>query len=86
MNERAALRELVSDLLRQKGDQDGFADGDSLIVSGRLDSVDTLSVLLFLETQYGIDFADRGFDRDEFDSVDNMVAFLGVCQPSELAR
>jgi acyl carrier protein len=67
-------------LLRQKGDRNGFADGDSLIVSGRLDSVDTLSVLLFLETEYGIDFADRGFDRDELDSVDSIVTFLGVCQ------
>ena len=67
-------------LLRQKGDRNGFADGDSLIVSGRFDSVDTLSVLLFLETEYGIDFADRGFDRDELDSVDSIVTFLGVCQ------
>jgi acyl carrier protein len=80
MNERVAVRELVESLLRRKGDQDGFADNDSLIVSGRLDSVDTIALLLFLEKEYGIDFADRGFDRDEMDSVDSIVAFLGVSQ------
>jgi acyl carrier protein len=80
MNERVAVRELVESLLRRKGDQNGFADSDSLIVSGRLDSVDTIALLLFLEKEYGIDFADRGFDRDEMDSVDSIVAFLGVSQ------
>jgi acyl carrier protein len=80
MNERVAVREIVRDLLSRKGDQNAFADSDSLIVNGRLDSVDTIALLLFLENQYGIDFADRGFDRDELDSVDGIVAFLGVGQ------
>ncbi len=80
MDKRVAVRELVQSLLSRKGDQDGFGEGDSLIVSGRLDSVDTLSLLMFLETEYGIDFADRGFDRDELDSVDSIMAFIGVGQ------
>ena len=80
MNEKVAVRELVQTLLRRKGDENGFADSDSLIASGRLDSVDTIGLLVFLEEQYGVDFGERGFDRDELDSVDSIVDFLGASQ------
>lgn len=80
MNEKAAVRELVQSLLHRKGDETDFADNDSLIASGRLDSVDTIALLVFLEKQYGVDFAERGFDRDELDSIDSIVAFLGASQ------
>ena len=80
MNEKVAVRELVQTLLRRKGDENGFADSDSLIASGRLDSVDTIGLLVLLEEQYGVDFGERGFDRDELDSVDSIVAFLGASQ------
>ena len=80
MNERFAVRELIESLLRRKGDQNGFVDSDSLIVTGRLDSVDTIALLLFLEKEYGIDFVERGFDRYELDSVYSIMALLGVGQ------
>jgi acyl carrier protein len=80
MNERFAVRELIESLLRRKGDENGFVDSDSLIVTGRLDSVDTIDLLLFLEKEYGIDFVDRGFDRYELDSVDSIMELLGVGQ------
>lgn len=70
----------MQSLLRRKGDENDFADGDSLIASGRLDSVDTIALLVFLEERYGVDFAERGFDRDELDSVDSIVTFLGASQ------
>ncbi len=78
MNEKAAVRELVQSLLRRKGDENGFADSDSLIASGRLDSVDTIALLVFIEKEYGVDFAERGFDQDELDSVDSIVALFGA--------
>jgi acyl carrier protein len=64
-------------LLRQTGDRDGFADSDSLVMSGRLDSVDTLDLVLFLEKNYGIDFAERGFDKGDLDSLDSIMALIG---------
>lgn len=78
MKEKMAVRELIKELLLRKGDTTGFTDGDSLIASGRLDSVDTIALLVFLEKEYGVDFSDRGFDRDELDSVDSILAFLGA--------
>jgi acyl carrier protein len=78
MNDRLAIREYLQNLLRQTGDRNGFADSDSLLMSGRLDSVDTLDLVLFLEEKYGIDFAERGFDKNDLDSLDSIMALIGA--------
>ena len=78
MNERLVIREYLQELLRQTGDPDGFADSDSLLMSGRLDSVDTLDLVVFLEEKYGIDFAERGFDKNDLDSLDGIMALIGA--------
>jgi acyl carrier protein len=78
MNDRLKIREYLQNLLRQTGDRNGFADSDSLVMSGRLDSVDTLDLVVFLEEQYGIDFADRGFDKNALDSLDSVMGLIGA--------
>ena len=78
MNDRLAIREFLQKLLRQTGDRRSFADSDSLVMSGRLDSVDTLDLVVFLEEKYGIDFAERGFDKNDLDSLDNIMALIGA--------
>jgi len=75
MEDRAAVREVVAKLLTQKGDRGGFSDSDLLLTSGRLDSVDTLELVVFLEQNYGIDFSD-GLNRDDLDSVDSLVGLI----------
>jgi acyl carrier protein len=74
------VRAFLRDLLERTGDRDGFADCDSLVMSGRLDSVDTLDLLVFLEEKYGVDFAERGFDRDDLDSLDSVMSLIGVAR------
>lgn len=76
MDQRLAIRDFVSDLLRKKRDPLPFSDSDSLWLSGRLQSLDALEVIIFLEEKYGFDFADRPFDQGMIDSVDQMVALL----------
>ena len=49
----------------------------SLIAGGRLQSIDTLEVVLFLEEKYGIDFAENGFDQNQVGSIDNILALIG---------
>jgi len=78
MNDRLAIREYLQNLLRQTGDRNGFADSDSLVMSGLLDSVDTLDLVVFLEEKYGIDFAERGFDKNDLDSLDSVMALIGA--------
>ena len=47
---------------------------DLLMTGGRLQSIDTLELVLFLEEKCGINFAERGFDQNELDSVDNIMS------------
>jgi len=63
-------------LLRKKGDAQPFSDSDSLLLSGRLQSLDALELIVFLEENYAFDFADRPFDQGQIDSVDQVVALL----------
>ena len=77
MDERIDIRTLVRGLLEKKGDTRAVADGDSLIFSGRLESIDALEIAFFLEERYGIDFAQIGFDQNRLDSVDEIVSLIG---------
>jgi acyl carrier protein len=76
MNDRLAIREFIQDLLGRNGDQEAFSDSEELIARGRLQSIDTLEVLLFLEETYGLDFAESGFDQNQVESVDNIMALI----------
>ncbi len=72
MDPAARLRELVTELLTAKGDTAPFGDDDSLLLSGRLASADVLELVVALEESFGVNFADRPFDRMHFDSVSAM--------------
>jgi acyl carrier protein len=75
MDDRLAVRGFLEKLLGNKGDRRAFADNESLAAAGRLDSVDVLDVVVFLERNYGLDFGDR-FDQEDLDSVDRILALL----------
>jgi len=76
MDPRAAIRQLLQDLLIQKGDQQLFNDSDSLVLSGRLQSIDAVEIVVFLEEKWGIDFARIGFDESLIDSIDAIDALI----------
>jgi acyl carrier protein len=83
MDHKLAIRQFIERLLAQKGDQRPFSDSDSLVFSGRLQSVDVVEVVVFLEEQWAIDFAQIGFDQTQFDSVD---AIQGLIQIAGVAK
>ncbi|HYA26122.1 MAG TPA: hypothetical protein VEF05_18315 [Terriglobales bacterium] len=70
MDHKSMIRQFLQRLLAQKGDQRPFGDSDSLLLSGRLQSVDAVELVVFLEEQWGIDFAEIGFDETQIDTVD----------------
>ena len=70
MDGKAEIRSFVQELLNARDDRRPLADDDSLLMSGRLQSIDTVEVVLFLEERFSIDFAEIGFDRDQLDSID----------------
>jgi acyl carrier protein len=77
MTKRERVREYLIEVLHQKEDDDEpLADGDSLVLSGRLSSLDVVNLLTFLEDELDFAMNPRQFDLANFDSVDTIVALL----------
>ena len=69
MNHQQEIRTFIEELLRRKGDLQPFDDAESLILGGRLESIDAVEIVVFLENRFGLDFADIGFDQANIDSI-----------------
>jgi acyl carrier protein len=52
-----------------KGDGAALGDEDSLFSSGRLDSLDAVETIVFVETEYGVHFSEIDFDLTLLDSI-----------------
>lgn len=78
---RASLRSFLAGLMSRKGDSRDFSDSDSLILSGRLQSIDVVEIVLFLEREFRLNFADIDFDQSRFDSVDEIAALIAENAP-----
>jgi acyl carrier protein len=76
MSQREKIRKFVERLLAQNSDVRPIADSESLIISGRLQSIDAIEIVVFLEENFGINFEQVGFDRDQLDSVDAIDALV----------
>ena len=76
MDYKDEIREFVHNLLVRNGDAESLADQESLLRSGRLQSIDAVEIVIFLEEKFGIDFTKIGFDQEQIDSVDAIVALI----------
>ena len=76
MDHREEIRGYLKELLLQKGDNQPFADDASLLLSGRLASVDAVEIVVFLEEKFGVNFSDVGFDQTLIDSVDAIASLI----------
>jgi len=72
----AKLRAYVEELLAGLDDKRPFDNSESLIKTGRLDSLVVVKLILFLETAFGVDFTRVEFDPDRFDSVNEIAAVI----------
>ena len=59
------------------GVDEPFADGDSLMDSGIVDSTGVLELIEFLEDRFGLQINDDELVPENLDSIDNLVAFIG---------
>jgi acyl carrier protein len=75
MERTAEIHEFLRTLLVRKSDTQPFSDDTSLLMSGRLQSVDAVELAVFLEEKFGVDFAEIGFDQERMDTV-NAIAGL----------
>jgi acyl carrier protein len=69
MKGKAEIREFIQGLLNGYGDDEPLSDEDPLLSSGRLQSIDAVEIVMFVEQNFGIDFSQIGFDRDRIDSI-----------------
>jgi len=76
-NTRQQVREFLAGLLQQnQDDASSLSDSDSLVLSGRLTSLDVVDTLTFLEERFNCEIDPIDFDQKKFDSVNSIVAML----------
>lgn len=70
-----AVRQFIQNTLAQRGDLAAFSDDESLYMSGRLDSLAMMNLVVFLESAMKIDFSALNFDVSLIDSL-NAIQLL----------
>jgi acyl carrier protein len=73
---RVRVREQLKELLAERGDTAPLDDDESLLVSGRLDSLAVVNLVMFLEQTFGVDFSSTVFEASELDSVDAICGLV----------
>jgi acyl carrier protein len=74
---KSRMRSFLTQRLRMKGDYAPLRDDDLLFTSGRLDSLDAVELIMSIETDYGINFSDIGFDLTRLDSIETIAELVG---------
>jgi acyl carrier protein len=70
------LRQFVADNFMFGKPCEGFADDDSFIERGIIDSTAVMELVAFLEERYRIKLQDRELIPDNFDSVNKLARFV----------
>ena len=76
------IREFLGGLLSEHDDHAAFDDTESLIETGRLDSLAVVNLVVFLETVFGVDFDKVEFDPQRLGSVDEIASLIEESQRS----
>lgn len=63
------VQRLIAEKLADRGDTAPVAETDSLFLTGRLDSMAAIEIIMLLETEYGLDLADADFDISRVDTL-----------------
>lgn len=78
MDNRIKVKTFLQGLLADYGAGQDFGDDDLLVTSGILDSQAVLRMVVYLEDEFGIDLAERGFDQNDFDSLTAIMRLVGA--------
>lgn len=76
-----SVSSFIHKLLDDHGYDQTVDDNDSLILSGLLDSLAVIHIVVFLEQQFGIDFSTIYFDQESFDSIHKILDFVTSHRP-----
>jgi len=70
------IREYLTETLKNQGDKQPMTDNDSLFVSGRLDSVSMMMLVVYLEDEFAVNFKVADFEVSLIDSVDAIASLI----------
>ena len=85
MNDIAtSLREFIKENFLFGAD-DPFADGDSLLEQGIIDSTGVLELIMHLESEHGVKVDDTELLPENLDSIDNLVRFISAKRAGPVA-
>jgi methoxymalonate biosynthesis acyl carrier protein len=54
---------------------------ESLVISGLIDSLAIIEIVMFLEKNYGIDFAASGLDPDRLATINGILGVIEEARP-----
>jgi acyl carrier protein len=81
MNERNELAATLRHFITENflfGVESDFADDDSLLQRGIVDSTGVLELISFLETTFAVTVADDELAPENLDSIANLVRFIAA--------
>lgn len=70
------LRNFVNENFLFGQGADSFADDDSFLENGIIDSTGVLELVTFLESEYKVSIADEELVPDNLDSINRLVDFI----------
>ena len=70
---RQGLLAFLDTIRRPDKPINGIGDSESLVGSGLIDSLAVLQIVLYLETEHGIDFSTGGFDPADLGSINEIL-------------
>ncbi len=76
MTVRGKIRAFIEETFTLPGPKGRLTEGESLMGSGRVDSMGVLSLASFVQDTFGIDVRDDELVPDNFDSIDKLVQYL----------
>lgn len=72
MDSLDSIRQFIRGLLELKGHGGEVGDNEMLLPAGLIDSLDVVQTVLFLEQNFGVDFAAQPFNPDDFESIESI--------------
>ena len=76
MTDYSKVSAFMTKMLRERNDEAPLCESESLFGKGRLDSLAAVNLVVFLEQEFGMNFADIGLDLERIDSVDLIVKLV----------
>ena len=73
---RKEIREFIVEAFLFGDESEPFADGDSFMAKGVIDSTGVLELVAFLEENYGVTVDDEEMIPANLDSLDNLVGYI----------